>query len=102
MKIGNVIDEMTKKLVDNGKIIEAGWLSMRACAFPEDISKEQEADLRATFFAGAQHLFASIMAVLDPGSEPTERDLVRMKSISDELDAFVAKFKVDMEAKCRT
>jgi hypothetical protein len=40
------------------------------------------------FMAGAQHLFSSIMTILDPEAEPTERDLKRMDLIDQELEAF--------------
>jgi hypothetical protein len=44
--------------------------------------------MRLAFMAGAQHLFASIMAFLDPGTEETDADLRRMGLIADELEAF--------------
>jgi hypothetical protein len=43
--------------------------------------------------AGAQHLFASIMGILDPGREPTARDMARMSMIANELDAFTQEMK---------
>lgn len=89
----DIIEEATKRLVDDGKIIEAGWRSLQALAFPAGMSKEQEADLRATFFAGAQHLYASILTMLEPGVEATEKDLSRMVIIDRELRAFVEEFK---------
>lgn len=82
-----------KELIKEGKLIEAGWIGLRLAAIPLDASKDQLDDMRTAFFAGAQHLFGSIMHVLDPGDEPTEADLERMSKIHDELDAFIEGFK---------
>jgi hypothetical protein len=50
-------------------------------------------ELRMAFFGGAQHLFGSIMGILDPGEEPTEQDMRRMDLISHELETFIVEFK---------
>ena len=87
------LDAITKAItdaaVDDGKIIEAGWLALRAQAIPSDAPQIQLDEMRQAFFAGAQHLFSSIMSMLDPESEPTERDMRRMDSIDKELRAFI-------------
>ena len=44
--------------------------------------------MRKSFFMGAEHVWASIMGILDPGAEPTEKDMRRMSLIHDELEAF--------------
>jgi hypothetical protein len=49
--------------------------------------------MRWVFFAGAQHLFGSIMGIMDPGEEPTDADLRRMDQIDVELKTFIAEFK---------
>lgn len=87
-----LVDELTKKLVDDGKLIEAGWQSMRLLAIPADASEVQLTEMRNAFFGGAQHLFGSIMSMLDLGSEPTTADLRRMDQIEKELQEFIAVF----------
>jgi hypothetical protein len=72
---------------DKGMILEGGWRAGAYLIF-RDITAEQEVQLRKAFFLGAEHLFSTIMMVLDPGSEPTERDLQRMSLIHKELEAF--------------
>jgi hypothetical protein len=37
------------------------------------------------YMAGAQHLFASLMAAMDPDRDPTPQDLRRMSLIDAEL-----------------
>jgi hypothetical protein len=60
-----MIDELTKRLVDEGKIIEAGWISLRLTVIPKDAPEIQLNEMRTVFFAGAQHLFGSILSMLD-------------------------------------
>jgi hypothetical protein len=87
------IDYMTKKLADQGKLIEAGWVTLRFMTIPDDAPEVQVTEMRRAYFAGCQHLFASIMSIFEPGEEPTEKDLKRMDLISAELDAFVAQLE---------
>jgi hypothetical protein len=85
---------MTKELIDQGKLVEAGWFGLRMIAIPERASKDQLDDMRAAFFAGAHHVFASIVSIMDPGDEPTDADLRRMDQINTELEQFVEQFKL--------
>jgi hypothetical protein len=81
-------DEIAKKLTDEGRLIEIGWATMNAFVLPPDASPTQRAEMRKAFFCGAQHLYASIMGILEPGAEPTDKDLERMSLIHHELEAF--------------
>jgi hypothetical protein len=78
----------------NGLLIEVGWLGLRTLAIPPGAPQVQLDDMRMAFFAGAQHLFASIIGLLDPGTEPTDADFKRMTMIQSELDEFVKQFKL--------
>jgi hypothetical protein len=81
--------ELTKKLAEEGKLIEAGWVGLLQAAIPADAPPIQVREMRMAFMAGAQHLFSSIMVVLEPGAEEaTEADLKRMDLIAAELTAF--------------
>lgn len=79
-------DEAVKVLTDKGKLVEAGFLSLRLSVIPKDAPPVQVDEMRLAFVAGAQHVWASIMTMLDPGRDPTAKDLRRMALISDELD----------------
>jgi hypothetical protein len=84
-----LVEEITKQLTDEGRIIEAGWQAMRIFALPPNASSVQLSEMRKAFFAGAQHLFASIIATVDDGDqEPTVDDLRRMDLIHQELGRF--------------
>jgi hypothetical protein len=90
-----VIDKLTQEMVDRGLLIESGWVALRLMTLPKDTPQAQLDDMRNAFFAGAQHLFGSIMSMLDPEDEPTDSDLRRMDQIRTELEKFIR----DYEAK---
>lgn len=50
---------LTRRLMDDGKLIEAGWIGLRVLALPKDAPPAQLEELRTAFFAGAQHLWSS-------------------------------------------
>lgn len=90
-----LVDELTKGLVDKGKLIEAGWVGFEIAIGIQGASDLQRSEMRKAFFAGAQHLFSSIMSFLEEGQEATDADLNRMTQVSNELNEFIAKFKDD-------
>lgn len=88
------LERQLRELTDKGKIIEAGWISLRIAAVPLDASPVQLEEMRNAFFAGAHHLFNSIMTILEPDAEPTDKDMERMSLINDELTAFIQVFEL--------
>ena len=90
-------DDLAKRFTDQGKLIEAGWVALRVLTLPLDAPEIQVVEMRKAFMCGAQHLFASVMAIMDPGAEPTEQDMRRMTMICNELEAF--KMEVTAEHK---
>lgn len=83
-KIEDLLREtLTVNAVDSGALIEIGARILVNHLRPAN--RAEALALRYAFFAGAQHLFASIMTALDAGAEPTARDLARMEAIDDEL-----------------
>ena len=83
-----IAEELTRQLTDAGRLVELGWKSYELFIVPRNASTAQLYETRQAFFAGAQHVFASIMTMLDPGEEPTDADLSRMSKIADELETF--------------
>lgn len=91
-KVRDAATEVTKKLMSEGKLIEAGFASLMIMAFPNakpDPASEQFQQLRRFFYAGAQHLYGSMMNGFDDGTEETDDDMRKMELIHKELDAFV-------------
>src|SRR4051794_24276946 len=83
-----VAQKLSEALADAGKIIEGGWEGFRLMVIPKEAPQIQAHEMRMAFFAGAQHLFASIIAVMDSDREPTSSDLRRMSLIHSELESF--------------
>lgn len=94
-----LVDDVTKKLVDDGKLVEGGWQAFRVLYLPQDVSRGQLNDMRIAFFAGAHHLFASVLTFLESGDDATEADLRRLDALQQELDAFVEEFKLRVTRK---
>jgi len=84
------LQQLTKRLADEGKLIEAGWVALRLEVIADNAPPMQLTEMRLAYMAGAQHLFSSIMNVLDSGTEWTDADLTRMNSIEKELEVFRA------------
>lgn len=82
------LELLSRRLADEGKLIEAGWISLRIAAVPLNAPPVQLQEMRNAFMAGAQHLFSSIMTILDPGEQETEADMRRMELIARELEEF--------------
>lgn len=80
--------QITKELAEQGKLIEGGWAALRLMAIPPDAPDIQIRAMRMAYMAGAQHLWASIMAIFDSGEEPTQADLKKMELINTELEAW--------------
>jgi hypothetical protein len=90
------IEGLTKELISKGHLIKAGWVGYVVAVYGKDgLSNENQHDqLMQAFYAGAQHLFASIMNVLDPGDEITNEDLENIAMIHNELEQFIEQFKL--------
>ena len=88
------LEQLHKDLANSGKLIEAGFVSMRLACMAPDAPPDQVREMRMAFFGGAQHLFASIMIALDPEAEPTEADMRRMDLIDRELREFIQEFQL--------
>lgn len=88
------LERLSRELTDKGKLIEAGWVGLRLAAIPLDAPPVQLEEMRNAFFAGAQHLFSSIMTILEPEAEPTDKDLARMDQIHAELEGFIQAFEL--------
>ena len=87
-------ETITRNLSEQGRIIEAGWTGfalMASIGHRTDPLRAME--LRKAFYAGALHLYSSILVILDLGDEPSEADLRRLDLISKELRDFEASLR---------
>ena len=92
------INNMVKAMTDQGLLIEAGWVAFQHIFMSDPtVTGQQKHDMRIAFFCGAQHIFGSVINMLDPGDEPSDKDLARMDSVSQEIDRFAAWIKQHVE-----
>lgn len=96
-EINRIAAEVSKALADQGKLVEAGWAGYRVLVIPPDAPQIQIDESRTAFMAGAQHLFGSIMNILDPGEEESEADLRKMDLIDKELRAFAREMELRVQ-----
>lgn len=88
--------KLTHDLVNQGKLIEGGFAAL--VMHHKLIDDPNLALYRDAYMAGAEHLWSSIFATLDPGLEETDGDMKRMDSVQRELDAW-REVKMDAFAK---
>lgn len=90
-------DELIKRLVDQGKLVEAAFPGLRlgdTPLVPASATADEIENAKLIFMAGAQHVWASLMNILDPGDEPTPQDMARMEKISGELEDWTERLKL--------
>lgn len=88
------LERMSRDLANKGQLIGAGWVGYRLMVVPSNAPPIQIDECRLAFYAGAQHLFASLMAMLDPETEPTDDDANKMDLIDKELRTFAKEFEL--------
>jgi hypothetical protein len=71
------------------KLLGDAWISYRERVLSPDAAPVQVQETRRAFYVGAQALWDGIMRNLDPGTEPTDRDMSRMDGLEAELREFV-------------
>ena len=94
-----LLERLSRALTEQGLLIEAGWVGYRLAVISPDAPAIELEECKLAFFAGAQHLFSSIMTILDSDREPTADDMRRMSLISDELEEFGNKLKEEVFGK---
>ena len=92
-RIRELADSLAKQLTHEGKLIEAGWIVYDKLVLSPNAPQIQRDECRMAFFSGAQHLFGSIMSIMEEDAEPTPADLERMSQIQAELENFLVMFK---------
>ncbi len=65
------------------------WESYQTRILPTEAPPVQIQECRRAFYAGAAALFETLMAGLEPGTDPTPRDLTLVDGLADELRTMV-------------
>lgn len=101
--VEKLASEISHKLADEGLLIKAGFIGYLAACFPDErLSDIQGQEMEQSFMAGALHLWTSVMHILDPGEEPTDRDLRRMDLIEEELRRYEETLKARAAVTAKT
>lgn len=87
-ELEQLAEQILNDWADKGKIIEGGWQAMVELCGLQHAPAPQIKDMRRAYMLGAQHLFSSIVGMLEPGANITEQDLRRMDLIHQELEGF--------------
>ena len=90
--------DLERKLADEGKLIEAGWIGLRKVWLTEAADAELILYCRMAFMAGCAHLFPAIIGVLEDGDdEPTKKDMERITKIYEEITRFNDELKAALQ-----
>lgn len=84
-------EKILNSWADQGRVVEGGWRGLSAIWGLDTAPEVQKMEMRKAYYAGAQHVFGSIMGLMGPsGEEPSEREMKVLDDIHKELDAFAA------------
>lgn len=70
-------------------MLKEHWASFEREIIPREAGAVQREEMRRAFYAGAQACYTGILRMLEPGTEPTENDLLKMAALHAELQQFV-------------
>ncbi|QPC87112.1 hypothetical protein GA830_10435 [Mesorhizobium sp. NBSH29] len=80
----------THNLINDGRLIVGGFAAWCMRHKVDPATAPDLARLRDAYMSGAEHIWTSIMATLDPDADPTENDMRRMGLIQAEIDEWRA------------
>lgn len=84
-----VLAEMTRDIAKKGLLVETGWMAFIVTTMPETATENQKRAMRLAYFAGAQHLWASLNLILGDGKNVTDGDIEPLRQIETELADWV-------------
>lgn len=76
---------LTKKLLDDGRLLEAGWHIFRGTMLPAGLAPQSLDRIRLAYLAGAEHVFSSMLSGMDEGDAETDAEIKRMENLSIEI-----------------
>lgn len=84
-------EKILNSWADQGRVVEGGWRGLCAIWNLDGAPEVQKMEMRKAYYAGAQHVFGSIMGLMGRDQEePSEREMKVLDDIHKELDAFAA------------
>ena len=86
-RVRALVDKINAVAADSGSMVETGFAAYCAIVLPGADKAEKDRH-RIAFFAGAQHVFATLIGVMSDHDDPTPADLMRMDKLHAELETF--------------
>lgn len=83
-----LVERLTARLVAEGKLVEAGWAGYLIDVVPPNATPVEIENQRLAFYAGAHHLFESIVTMFGDDVEPSGDDIDKLDSVANELADF--------------
>ena len=74
--------------MSNPNLISEQWETFRAAVIPGDVAEPIVDMMRSAFYGGSRGCFVALCRNVDPGPEPTDKDLDLMNGIHEEIEAF--------------
>lgn len=74
------VERVVKELIDRGRPVEAGWMSYKIHVMPIDAPPGQFEECRRAFYAGAVHLFASVLRAVESDEDKGHDTLDKMRA----------------------
>lgn len=73
------------ELANKGLVIAGGFAAYQIL---NELTPQQTELVEDAFYAGIDHVLMTLLSVLDPGDEPSRRDMARMDSIMTEINVY--------------
>jgi len=89
--LDKLLRRTARGFAQSGKLVEAGWQGF-ADAF--DAPKSADTFMHFVFFAGAHHLYSSMMTMLANGAPVTDEDVDLYKKVGEEMRVFGEQLRV--------
>jgi len=70
------------------KLIADAWRDFEIRVIPLDAHEIQRTECRRAFYAGAVSMWSGLLSVLEPGEEPTAKDMAVMDDLKAEIDQY--------------
>lgn len=96
------VDQVVRKLADDGRLIEGGFAAFRHITMPADAPPEAIESARTVFMAGAQHLWGCMFGMVDESDDASPDDMRRMTLVNNELETWYAQFEKQLAAGAGT
>jgi hypothetical protein len=81
------LERITKQMMDEGRVLEAGWTGFRVLCLPADIQRKQEDTLRRIYFIGAKCLMTALEASLQSDDSLRPQRMAQLRAELDRWDA---------------